>query len=255
MVDHPIVRIEHVSKAFGSHAVLRDVSLDVAKGDVVCILGRSGAGKSTLLRCINHLEKVDSGLIVVAGEIMGYRLDGDVLRELGPRDVARQRRAVGMVFQQFNLFAHMTALENVTEAPRGVLHMKARDAEDLARQLLERVGLGDRCDSYPSQLSGGQCQRVAIARALAMSPDVMLFDEATSALDPELVGEVLDQMRDLAKDGMTMIVVTHEIGFAREVSDRIVIMDNGVIVEDGKPHTILSNPQAKEAREFLARVL
>lgn len=255
MVEEAVVQVEHVSKWFGSHEVLCDVSLNVTRGEVVCILGRSGAGKSTLLRCINHLEPVDSGIIRVGGEIMGYRAQGQNLHELHARDVARQRRAVGMVFQQFNLFPHMTALENVTESPRGVLRMPRRDADTLGRSLLARVGLGDRCDAYPSQLSGGQCQRVAIARALAMSPDVMLFDEATSALDPELVGGVLDQMRDLARDGMTMIVVTHEIGFAREVGDRAIIMDDGVIVEEGEPRAVLTNPQTKEAREFLARVL
>jgi polar amino acid transport system ATP-binding protein len=255
MADAPIVQIKRVSKSFGTNQVLCDVSLDVAKGEVVCILGRSGAGKSTLLRCINHLERVDSGLVVVAGEIMGYRLHGDALHELSPRQVARQRRSVGMVFQQFNLFPHMTALQNVAEAPRGVLQLSATEAKSIAHEKLARVGLGDRGGAYPSELSGGQCQRVAIARALAMSPSVMLFDEATSALDPELVGEVLDQMRDLAQEGMTMIVVTHEIGFAREVSDRIVIMDKGEIVEEGDPRALLANPRSASAREFLARVL
>jgi len=254
-VSDPILRLQGVCKSFGAQRVLNDVNLDVARGEVVCILGRSGAGKSTLLRCINHLESIDSGRITVDGQIMGYRARGHVLHELGEAALARQRLAVGMVFQQFNLFAHMTALENVVEAPRGVLRMARGDAEDLGRALLRRVGLADRCDAYPSELSGGQCQRVAIARALAMKPKVMLFDEPTSALDPELVGEVLDQMRDLAKEGMTMIVVTHEIGFAREVADRAVIMDEGLIVEEGEPRATLANPQTDRARAFLARVL
>ena len=244
-----------VRKAYGSNEVLKKISLEVAKGEVLCLLGPSGSGKSTFLRCINHLEGVDGGRIYVDGELIGYRQDGDVLYELDPKAVAEQRKHIGMVFQRFNLFPHLTAIENVIEAPVGVNGESREEAIAKAEDLLKLVGLADKGEHYPAQLSGGQQQRVAIARALAMEPKLMLFDEPTSALDPELVGDVLDVMRNLAKSGMTMIVVTHEIGFAREVADRVVFMDQGLVVESGSPKQVLDNPQEARTRAFLRSVL
>ncbi|WP_269782652.1 amino acid ABC transporter ATP-binding protein [Nocardioides sp. R-C-SC26] len=253
-MSEPIVKIRDVHKSFGRNHVLRGVSLDVAAGEVCCVIGPSGSGKSTLLRCINHLEKVNGGRIWVEGQMVGYADHGDHLRELPDREVHRRRARIGMVFQRFNLFPHKTALENLVEAPIGVLREPRAEAEARARALLERVGLADKVDAYPRHLSGGQQQRVAIARALAMRPQVMLFDEPTSALDPELVGEVLAAMKDLAMEGMTMVVVTHEIEFAREVGDRVVFMDQGVIVEEGTPDQVLGDPQHARTQHFLARV-
>jgi polar amino acid transport system ATP-binding protein len=250
-----MVRAEGVHKRFGRLEVLRGVSLEVGRGEVMCIIGPSGSGKSTFLRTINHLEQINSGRLWVDGELVGYRERGGKLHELRDREIAKHRTEIGMVFQRFNLFPHKTALENVIEAPRMVRGVpKARAVAD-ATALLERVGLSDKLASYPAQLSGGQQQRVAIARALAMAPKLMLFDEPTSALDPELVGDVLDVMRGLAADGMTMIVVTHEIGFAREVADKLVFMDGGVIVESGDPRAVLANPQHERTRSFLSKVL
>jgi polar amino acid transport system ATP-binding protein len=222
---------------------------------VMCLLGPSGSGKTTFIRCINHLEKINSGRLWVDGELVGYRQSGDKLYELSDAAVGRKRAEIGMVFQRFNLFGHMTALENVVEAPIRVKHVPKDRATAAARELLARVGLADKIDSYPAQLSGGQQQRVAIARALAMNPKLMLFDEPTSALDPELVGDVLDAMRALANDGMTMVVVTHEIGFAREVADSVVFMDGGVVVETGRPDEVLSNPQHERTKQFLSKIL
>ncbi|MFD6609857.1 amino acid ABC transporter ATP-binding protein, partial [Micromonospora chalcea] len=233
-----MVRAEQVHKSFGPLEVLKGIDLEVRSGEVCCLLGPSGSGKSTFLRCINHLEKIDAGRIWVDGDLIGYRERGGKLYEMRDRDVAAQRRAIGMVFQRFNLFPHMTVLQNVMEAPVLLRQAKKAQAREHAAQLLDRVGLGDKLGAYPGQLSGGQQQRVAIARALAMRPKLMLFDEPTSALDPELVGEVLDTMKDLARDGMTMIVVTHEIGFAREVGDHLVFMDGGVVVEQGDPREV-----------------
>ncbi|SDJ04069.1 amino acid ABC transporter ATP-binding protein, PAAT family [Frankineae bacterium MT45] len=250
-----LVRVRGLRKSFGSNAVLSGIDLDVAAGEVVVLLGPSGSGKSTLLRCINHLEKPDAGFVELDGEVVGYRLRGGNLHELPSRAITSQRTKVGMVFQQFNLFPHLTVLENIIEAPVAVKGLSKRDATSQARQLLDRVGLAGREKSHPRQLSGGQQQRVAIARALAMEPALLLFDEPTSALDPELVGEVLTVMKDLANDGMTMIVVTHEIGFAREVADRVVFLDGGRIVESGSPDDVLSNPRNVRARAFLAAVL
>jgi polar amino acid transport system ATP-binding protein len=244
-----------VHKRFGRLEVLRGVSLEVPPGSVVCVLGPSGSGKSTFLRCVNHLEKIDSGRLWVDGELVGYRQVGDRLHELPEREISRQRAGIGMVFQSFNLFGHMTALENVMEAPMQVKKMSRSLARGQAEELLARVGLADKRLTYPAQLSGGQQQRVAIARALAMNPKLMLFDEPTSALDPELVGDVLDVMRALASDGMTMLVVTHEIGFAREVGDQVVFMDGGVVVEQGEPGDVLGNPQHERTRAFLSKVL
>jgi polar amino acid transport system ATP-binding protein len=251
----PMVQAEGVHKRFGALEVLKGIDLQVGSGEVMVILGPSGSGKSTFLRCVNHLEKIDSGRLSVDGELVGYRQRGDKLHELPDRDVCRKRAEIGMVFQRFNLFPHMTALENIIEAPRRVLGRSRREIEGEARALLSRVGLGDRGGSYPSQLSGGQQQRVAIARALAMKPKLMLFDEPTSALDPELVGEVLQVMRDLATDGMTMVVVTHEIGFAREVGDQLVFMDGGVVVESGPPRDVIADPQHERTKSFLSKVL
>ncbi len=251
----PMVRAEQVHKSFGSIEVLRGIDLEVRAGEVCCLLGPSGSGKSTFLRCINHLEKINAGRIWVDGDLIGYRERGGKLHEMREKEVAAQRQAIGMVFQRFNLFPHKTALENVTEAPLLVRKEKRAEVRDRAVALLERVGLGDKLGSYPSQLSGGEQQRVAIARALAMQPKLMLFDEPTSALDPELVGEVLDVMKDLARDGMTMIVVTHEIGFAREVGDSLVFMDGGVVVEQGNPREVIANPQHDRTKAFLAKVL
>ncbi|MEK9518705.1 amino acid ABC transporter ATP-binding protein [Streptomyces sp. NPDC087908] len=250
-----MVRAEGVRKHFGKLEVLQGIDLTVERGQVCCLLGPSGSGKSTFLRCINHLEKVDGGRLTVDGELVGYRQHGNKLHELREREVAERRRDIGMVFQRFNLFPHMTAAENVVEAPIRVGRVPRAEARERARQLLERVGLGDRAGHYPAQLSGGQQQRVAIARALAMRPKLMLFDEPTSALDPELVGDVLDVMRDLAADGMTMVVVTHEIGFAREVGDTAVFMDQGVVVEAGDPGHVLVDPEQERTRAFLSKVL
>ena len=250
-----IVEAVGVRKVFSGVTVLDDVNLTVEEGEVVCLIGPSGAGKSTLLRCIDHLETIDGGLVRVDGEIVGYRAQGGRLRELPPREVRRQRRRIGVVFQRFNLYPHMTALDNVAHAPRCVAGCSREEAEQTAADLLERVGLGGKLKAYPAQLSGGQQQRVAIARALAMSPRVMLFDEPTSALDPELVGEVLDVMKQLAEQGMTMIVVTHEIGFAREVADRVVFMADGRIVEEGPAAQVLGSPADDRTRLFLSRVL
>jgi polar amino acid transport system ATP-binding protein len=250
-----MVKAEGVHKRFGRLEVLKGISLEVQPGQVMCILGPSGSGKTTFIRCINHLEKINSGRLWVDGELVGYRQVGDKLHELHDRDVARKRTQIGMVFQRFNLFGHMTALENVVEAPIRVKRMAKADAVDRGKVLLTRVGLSDKLDVYPSQLSGGQQQRVAIARALAMEPKLMLFDEPTSALDPELVGEVLDVMRTLAREGMTMVVVTHEIGFAREVGDVAVFMDDGVVVESGDPREVLVNPSNERTKSFLSKVL
>ena len=250
-----MVKAEGVHKSFGRLEVLKGIDLEVRRGEVMCILGPSGSGKSTFLRCINHLEKINAGRLSVDGELVGYREKGGKLYELNEREVARERAEIGMVFQHFNLFPHMTALENVTLAPIRVKGVPRSDARNRAQQLLQRVGLADKLDTYPVALSGGQQQRVAIARALAMEPKLMLFDEPTSALDPELVGEVLDVMRQLARDGMTMIVVTHEIGFAREVADAVVFMDDGVVVESGPPAEVLGAPRHERTRAFLSKVL
>jgi polar amino acid transport system ATP-binding protein len=250
-----MVRAEAVHKSFGRLEVLRGIDLEVQPKEVMCIIGPSGSGKSTFLRCINHLEKIDAGRLYVDGELVGYRQRGDRLYELPDSEVCRKRSEIGMVFQRFNLFPHMTALENVIEAPVQVKKENRASAEARGRKLLERVGLADKIDAYPNQLSGGQQQRVAIGRALAMQPKLMLFDEPTSALDPELVGEVLDVMRGLAEDGMTMIVVTHEMGFAREVGDSLVLMDGGVIVETGKPREVIANPKHERTKLFLSKVL
>jgi polar amino acid transport system ATP-binding protein len=251
----PMVDADGVRKRFGAVEVLKGIDLHVGRGEVVVLLGPSGSGKSTFLRCINHLERVNGGRLRVDGELVGYREHGGKLHELREAEVVRKRAEIGMVFQRFNLFPHKTALQNITEAPTLVKGVGRKEADARARELLERVGLGDRCDAYPSQLSGGQQQRVAIARALAMDPKLMLFDEPTSALDPELVGDVLDVMRDLAKAGMTMVVVTHEIGFAREVADRVVFMDDGVVVEAGPPSQVLDDPQHERTKAFLSKVL
>jgi polar amino acid transport system ATP-binding protein len=250
-----MVLAEGVHKRFGRLEVLKGINLEVAHGEVMCLLGPSGSGKSTFLRCINHLEKINCGRLSVDGELVGYRQSGDKIHELHESVVARKRAEIGMVFQHFNLFPHMTALENVTLAPTRVLGVSRRQARDRGAKLLERVGLADKLDVHPVALSGGQQQRVAIARALAMEPKLMLFDEPTSALDPELVGDVLDAMRGLARDGMTMIVVTHEIGFAREVADTVVFMDAGVVVESGSPEQVLGAPRHERTRAFLQKVL
>lgn len=254
-MSEPMVRAEQVHKYYGHTHVLKGVDLVVGAGEVMCIVGPSGSGKSTFLRCINHLERIHSGRLSVDGELVGYRERGGRLYEMRDAEIARQRLEIGMVFQRFNLFPHMTALGNVIEAPVRVRREGKAQARERGMQLLQRVGLGDKADNYPSQLSGGQQQRVAIARALAMSPKLMLFDEPTSALDPELVGEVLDVMRQLAMDGMTMIVVTHEMGFAREVGDSLVFMDDGAVVEAGAPREVLANPQHKRTQAFLSKVL
>ena len=251
----PTVKAEQIWKSFGKHDVLKGVDLEVYPQQTFVLLGPSGGGKSTLLRCINHLEKIDAGRLWVDGDLMGYRQRGNVLHEMKARDVAKQRSQVGMVFQRFNLFPHMTAIENVMEAPIRVQDVPRKQADAEAEEILRRVGLGEKLDAYPGQLSGGQQQRVAIARALAMKPKLMLFDEPTSALDPELVGEVLDVMKQLAIDGMTMVVVTHEIGFAKEVADGVALMDGGVIVEDGPPGEVLVNPKEERTKLFLSKVL
>jgi polar amino acid transport system ATP-binding protein len=251
----PMVRAQAVHKSFGRLQVLRGIDLEVAPKEVTCLIGPSGSGKSTFLRCINHLEKIDAGKLYVDGDLVGYTQRGDKLYELPEREVCQKRAEIGMVFQQFNLFPHMTALGNVIEAPMRVKGEGRAEAAEHGRELLARVGLADKENVYPRQLSGGQQQRVAIARALAMRPKLMLFDEPTSALDPELVGEVLDAMRSLAEDGMTMVVVTHEMGFAREVGDSLVFMDAGVIVEAGKPGEVLTDPQHERTKAFLSKVL
>lgn len=250
-----MVRAEQVCKDFGALSVLKGVTLSVERGRVLVLVGPSGSGKSTFLRCINHLETVTAGRLYVDDVLVGYRESRGKLYEMPEREAARQRRDIGMVFQHFNLFPHRTALENIIESPIHVKKVKKSAAIERARDLLDQVGLGDKADAYPAQLSGGQQQRVAIARALAMDPKLMLFDEPTSALDPELVGEVLAVMKALAGAGMTMIVVTHEMGFAREVADELVFMDGGVIVESGPPRDVLSNPQHDRTRAFLSKVM
>jgi polar amino acid transport system ATP-binding protein len=251
----PMVKAEAVHKRFGRLEVLKGITLEVQPSEVLCLLGPSGSGKTTFLRCINHLEKIDAGRLSVDGELVGYRQIGDKLHELREAEIAGKRAEIGMVFQHFNLFPHMTALENVIEAPIRVKKLRKEDVLTRGRELLDRVGLADKVSTYPSQLSGGQQQRVAIARALAMQPKLMLFDEPTSALDPELVGDVLAAIRDLAKEGMTMVVVTHEIGFAREVGDTAVFMDAGAVVESGKPAEVFANPRHERTRAFLSKVL
>ncbi len=250
-----MVKAEGVHKRFGRLEVLKGIDLEVQTGDVMCLLGPSGSGKSTFLRCINHLEKINAGRLSVDGELVGYREAGGKLHELHEREVSRKRAEIGVVSQHFNLFPHMTALENVTLAPTKVAGIARAEAQGRGSELLARVGLEDKLDTYPVALSGGQQQRVAIARALAMQPKLMLFDEPTSALDPELVGEVLDAMRELARDGMTMIVVTHELGFAREVADTAAFMDDGVVVESGSPRQVLEHPGHERTKSFLAKVL
>jgi polar amino acid transport system ATP-binding protein len=250
-----MLKAEQVHKHFGRLEVLRGVDLEVAPKEVLCIIGPSGSGKSTFLRCINHLEKVNAGRLWVDGELVGYREVNGKLHELRDREVCGKRAEIGMVFQRFNLFPHMTVLQNIIEGPVRVKGLDKRAAVDKGRALLDRVGLSDKVDWYPNQLSGGQQQRVAIARALAMEPKLMLFDEPTSALDPELVGEVLDVMQRLAEDGMTMIVVTHEMGFAREVADQAVFMDGGVVVEQGEPRAMFASPQQARTQQFLSKIL
>jgi polar amino acid transport system ATP-binding protein len=254
-MTEPMLKVRGLHKSYGARPVLSGIDLDVPAGTVLCIIGPSGSGKSTLLSCVNHLEPFDAGRLWVGGELVGYRERHGRLHELHERDVARMRQGIGMVFQQFNLFPHMTALQNIIEAPVHVKRVKRAQATARAMTLLERVGLGAKHDRYPAQLSGGEQQRVAIARALAMDPKLMLFDEPTSALDPELVGEVLAVMQDLARSGMTMVVVTHELGFAREVGDHLVFMDGGVIVEQGDPRTVLAAPKEKRTQDFLSKVL
>ncbi|MET0162293.1 MAG: amino acid ABC transporter ATP-binding protein [Microbacteriaceae bacterium] len=250
-----MVEARGVHKYYGANQVVQGIDLTVRQGEVMCLLGPSGSGKSTFLRCINHLENIDAGTISVAGQLVGYREHNGRLHELRDSEIAARRADIGMVFQQFNLFPHMTVLENLVEAPVQVRREKAKDARERGLALLDRVGLADKAHAYPRSLSGGQQQRVAIARALNMRPQLMLFDEPTSALDPELVGEVLDVMRGLADDGMTMIVVTHEIGFAREVADTVTFMDGGVVVETGPPEQVLGAPEHERTRSFLAKVL
>ncbi|WP_326498034.1 amino acid ABC transporter ATP-binding protein [Arthrobacter sp. FX8] len=253
--EKPLVKIEGLHKYYGHHHVLRGIDMTVNQGEVSVVIGPSGSGKSTMLRCVNLLETISAGRISVGGQLIGYREVNGRLHDLKTKEIAAQRREIGMVFQRFNLFPHKTALQNVMEAPVHVKGQPKAEAQKRALELLDRVGLGDRAGHYPSQLSGGQQQRVAIARALAMEPELMLFDEPTSALDPELVGDVLNVMKDLAKSGMTMIVVTHEIGFAREVGDTLTFMDGGVVVESGDPRGIIANPQHARTKEFLSRVL
>jgi polar amino acid transport system ATP-binding protein len=250
-----MVRSQDVHKRFGRLEVLRGVNMEVAPGEVVVLIGASGSGKTTFLRCINHLERVDGGRIYVDGELVGYRERNGRLVEDREREVARKRAAIGMVFQRFNLFPHLSAMGNVIEAPIRVKKVPRKEAEEAGRETLTKVGLGEKLSAYPSQLSGGQQQRVAIARALAMQPKLMLFDEPTSALDPELVGEVLDVMKSLAREGMTMIVVSHEMGFAREVADRAVFMDEGVVVEEGPPEEMFLRPVQPRTQAFLSKIL
>jgi polar amino acid transport system ATP-binding protein len=253
--DFAMVRCQDVHKRFGRLEVLRGVTFDVAKGEVVVVIGPSGSGKTTLLRCINHLEAVDAGRIYVDGQPVGYREVKGKFVERSEREVARMRASIGMVFQRFNLFPHRTALGNVIDAPIHVRKLRRTEALKAGRAMLHKVGLGDKLDAYPAQLSGGQQQRVAIARALAMEPKVMLFDEPTSALDPELVGEVLEVMKSLAREGMTMIVVSHEMGFAREVADRMMLMDEGIIIEEGPPAQFFNNPRHERTKLFLSKIL
>lgn len=255
MTNSPMVNAVEIHKSFGSNEVLKGINLEVNKGEVLCMIGPSGSGKSTFLRCINHLEKIDSGRLSVDGAIIGYREHNGKLYELKPSEAAKQRSGIGMVFQRFNLFPHMTALDNVTS---GMIRVQSIDKETATKEgmaLLDRVGLSEKANNYPAHLSGGQQQRVAIARSLAMKPKLMLFDEPTSALDPELVGEVLDVMKSLAQSGMTMLVVTHEMGFAKEVADSVIFMDNGVVVESGKPSDVLNNPQHERTKSFLSKVI
>jgi polar amino acid transport system ATP-binding protein len=254
-MTRPLVAIRSVSKSFGEFQALKQVSLDVFPGEVLCLIGASGSGKTTLLRCINQLNSIDSGGIWIDGELLGFRERDGRLHRLTAGEIARQRLKTGMVFQRFNLFPHKTALENIIEGPVQVQGRNANDARTEAMELLRRVGLATKADAYPAQLSGGQQQRVAIARALAMKPMLMLFDEPTSALDPELVGEVLSVMKELAKSGMTMVVVTHELGFAREVADRVVYMDHGVIVESGRAADVLGSPREARTQAFLSAVI
>ena len=251
----PMVKAELVCKDFGALKVLKGITLEVQEGEVMVLVGPSGSGKSTFLRCINHLETVTAGRLYVDGRLVGYNERGSKLYEMKPRDVAKQRREVGMVFQHFNLFPHRTALGNIIEAPLNVKGVKKSEAIERGKDLLDQVGMADKAEAYPAQLSGGQQQRVAIARALAMDPKLMLFDEPTSALDPELVGEVLAVMKKLASEGMTMVVVTHEMGFAREVADEVVFMDAGVVVERGDPVEVMSNPQHERTQAFLSKVM
>ena len=251
----PALRVEGVRKSYGHVEVLKGIDMQVKPGEVACLVGPSGSGKSTFLRCINHLEKINSGRLYVHGELVGYQEKKGRLYELSDREVCRKRAEIGMVFQSFNLFQHMSVLENIIEAPMKVLKTSKEEAVIYARELLELVGLSGREESYPKQLSGGQQQRVAITRALAMRPKLMLFDEPTSALDPELVGEVLAAMQDLANSGMTMIVVTHEMGFARKVADTVTFMDGGLIVESGPPDQVLDNPQNERTKSFFSKVL
>jgi polar amino acid transport system ATP-binding protein len=256
VTDAPIVRIEEIHKSFSGVEVLRGVTLEVARGEVVVVIGPSGSGKTTLLRCINHLERIDSGRIEVNGHPVGYRIAANgAVREESPRTIARHREDIGFVFQRFNLFPHMTATENVALAPVRVRGTARAEARAQAAELLTRVGLSDKLDSYPSQLSGGQQQRVAIARALAMKPALMLFDEPTSALDPEMVGEVIAVMRELAEGGMTMVVVSHEMAFAKTAADRVLMMDEGRIVDEGPPERMFSQDAGTRTREFLARIV
>jgi len=253
--ETPMVKAEAVHKRFGHLEVLKGIDMEVRPGQVVVLLGASGSGKSTFLRCINHLEKINAGRLWVDGELVGYRQEGDKLYELREREISSKRAEIGMVFQRFNLFPHMTALENVCEAPCQVRGMSKESARARGRELLDQVGLAEKADAYPAHLSGGQQQRVAIARALAMDPKLMLFDEPTSALDPELVGDVLEAMKQLARNGMTMIVVTHEMGFAREVGHHVVLMDQGVVVEEGPPAEVFANPRHDRTKAFLSKIL
>lgn len=255
MTQTPMVEARGVRKSFGSIEVLRGVDLAVGRGEVACLIGPSGSGKSTFLRCINHLEQHDAGELLVDGEFVGYRESDSVLYELNEKEVSRNRAAIGMVFQRFNLFAHLNVMDNITLGPTHVKSEPLEQATERARDLLNLVGLSHKHDAFPSQLSGGQQQRVAIARALAMEPKLMLFDEPTSALDPELVGEVLDVMKALAEGGMTMVVVTHEMGFAREVADSLFFLDDGVVAEAGAPREVLANPGTERLATFLAKVL
>ena len=255
MTDGPLVRASEVTKRFGTNTVLDRVSLDVARGDVVCVIGPSGSGKTTLLRCLNMLETIDDGIVEIAGERLGWIGSGEQARRATKGELARQRAEIGFVFQRFNLWPHRTVLDNVTLGPRHTRDMPADEARTLAMELLAKVGLEDKAGAYPKRLSGGQQQRVAIARALAMSPRLMLFDEPTSALDPETIGEVLGVMRALADEGMTMVVVTHEMGFARQVADRVVVMEGGAVIEEGPPEQVFDAPHAERTREFLSKVL
>lgn len=250
-----MISARRLRKSYGSLEVLKGVDLEVGGGQVLCLIGPSGSGKSTFLRCINHLERIDAGRLYVDGELVGYRESGNKLYELSQKDIAKKRADVGMVFQHFNLFPHLTAIQNVMEAPVRVRGEPKAQAKARALDLLAKVGLSDKADSYPKQMSGGEQQRVAISRALAMRPKLMLFDEPTSALDPELVGDVLAVMQDLAESGMTMVVVTHEVGFAREAADVVAFMDAGVVVEIGTPFDVLTHPREERTRQFLAQVL